>query len=30
MLNVAPEKPLALNNTLRVAEIKKKLSVWLI
>jgi ABC-type uncharacterized transport system permease subunit len=24
MLNVAPEKPLALNNTLHIAEIKKK------
>lgn len=26
MLNVAPEKPLALNNTLRVTETKKKIS----
>jgi hypothetical protein len=24
MLNVAPKKPLALNNTLHIAEIKKK------
>jgi len=30
ILNMAPEKPLALNNTLHVAEIKKKLSILLI